>query len=53
MLTLQRTNSSDPDFISLVKQLDEDLLRRDGKDHAFFKQFNKTDNLNQGGGCAL
>ena len=47
MLTIQRTNSSDPDFISLVKQLDEDLLRRDGKDHAFFRQFNKIDNLNQ------
>lgn len=46
MLTIERTNSSHPDFISLVQQLDEDLLVRDGKDHAFFKQFNKIDNIN-------
>lgn len=46
MIKILRTNSGQSDFISLVNQLDEDLLVRDGKDHAFFKQFNKTDNLN-------
>jgi GNAT superfamily N-acetyltransferase len=28
--------------MELVKALDEDLARRDGDDHAFFAQFNKT-----------
>ncbi len=45
-MLIERTNSSHSDFISLVKQLDDDLLVRDGKDHAFFKQFNKIDNIN-------
>ena len=45
MLHLIRTNSENPDFISLVKSLDEDLLIRDGKDHAFFSQFNKIDKI--------
>jgi GNAT superfamily N-acetyltransferase len=47
MLTIIRTTSSHPDFISLVILLDKDLQQRDGEDHAFFKQFNKIDSLNQ------
>ena len=43
MITLVRTDSSDPHFISLVKRLDADLANRDGKDHAFYAQFNKID----------
>lgn len=40
MLTIIRTQSTNPDFISLVKQLDEDLAERDGKEHGFYAQFN-------------
>lgn len=43
MINLQRTDSANPDFIALVKQLDADLAERDGSDHAFFAQFNKID----------
>lgn len=40
-----RTNSDNPDFQSLVTLLDADLARRDGDEHAFYAQFNKTKNL--------
>jgi GNAT superfamily N-acetyltransferase len=43
MITLKRTNSDDIDFINLVVLLDRDLKIRDGEDHAFYNQFNKTD----------
>lgn len=43
MITLKRTNSDDTDFIKLVVLLDQDLAIRDGEDHAFYNQFNKTD----------
>ena len=45
MITLQRTNSEDPNFQTLVTELDKDLSVRDGADHAFFAQFNKTDSI--------
>lgn len=42
MITLLRTDSENPDFISLVRKLDADLAERDGAtDHAFYSQFNK------------
>ncbi|KAA5549088.1 GNAT family N-acetyltransferase [Adhaeribacter rhizoryzae] len=41
MLTLHRTDSTNPDFIQLVNLLDADLRIRDGEDHTFFAQFNK------------
>lgn len=47
MIQLVRTNSSDPDFRALVNLLDLDLQIRDGADHAFFKQFNNIDTINQ------
>lgn len=40
MLTLIRTQSANPDFVSLVQQLDHDLAKRDGKEHGFYAQFN-------------
>ena len=43
MITLKRTNSEDIDFKNLVVLLDQDLKIRDGEDHAFYNQFNKTD----------
>ena len=45
MLHLKRTDSSDPDFISLVHLLDADLAIRDGEDHAFYAQYNKVDSI--------
>jgi GNAT superfamily N-acetyltransferase len=40
---LSRTDSTNKDFIALVKELDADLAVRDGEDHAFYDQFNKID----------
>ncbi|WP_455708992.1 GNAT family N-acetyltransferase [Flavobacterium johnsoniae] len=45
MSNLKRTNSDDPDFINLVALLDKDLAIRDGDDHSFYNQFNKTDKI--------
>ena len=45
MPTLLRTNSTNPDFIALVKELDADLAIRDGADHSFYDQFNKITNI--------
>jgi putative acetyltransferase len=42
MATLTRTDSTDNHFAELVKKLDEDLAIRDGDDHLFYAQFNKT-----------
>lgn len=43
MLAFVRTDSTDQDFIDLVKLLDKDLAMRDGEDHSFYAQFNKID----------
>lgn len=45
MITTSRTQSTNKDFIALVKLLDADLKVRDGKDHAFYNQFNKIDTI--------
>ena len=45
MINIKRTNSDDIDFINLVALLDQDLAIRDGEDHAFYNQFNKTDKI--------
>jgi len=44
-MSIKRTNSDDIDFITLVALLDKDLAIRDGDDHAFYNQFNKTDKI--------
>ncbi len=41
----KRTNSSDPDFINLVKELDAFLTIRNGESDDFFSQFNGIENL--------
>jgi putative acetyltransferase len=43
MYRITRTNSENQDFSKLVEELDKDLAVRDGKDHAFYHQFNKID----------
>ncbi|HUS01875.1 MAG TPA: GNAT family N-acetyltransferase [Chitinophagaceae bacterium] len=45
MIKIIRTDSSNKDFIGLVKYLDQELAERDGKDHAFYDQFNKIDKI--------
>jgi len=45
MIRLVRTDSSNPDFKNLVKHLDAYLADRDGDDHAFYDQYNKTDTI--------
>jgi len=45
MFELIRTTSDNPDFIGLVKLLDADLAYRDGSEHSFYAQFNKTDKI--------
>jgi putative acetyltransferase len=42
MITFIKTDSNHQDFQALVKALDADLAIRDGADHAFYAQFNKT-----------
>ena len=46
MIQLTRTTSSNSDFITLVKALDQYLAIVDGEEHAFYDQFNKIENLN-------
>ncbi|MBF4506079.1 GNAT family N-acetyltransferase [Flavobacterium sp. JLP] len=45
MSNIKRTNSDDNDFKNLVVLLDQDLAIRDGDDHAFYNQYNKTDKI--------
>ncbi|MDB5200173.1 MAG: family N-acetyltransferase [Chitinophagaceae bacterium] len=45
MIKLIRTDSTNEDFIELVKYLDTDLAERDGNDHSFYAQFNKVDKI--------
>lgn len=48
MIIIERTNSGNKDFQSLVHELDADLAIRDGDDmHAFYAQFNGINQLNQ------
>ncbi len=45
MLNLVRTDSTDVDFIELVKQLDAYLAKKDGAEHSFYAQYNKVDHI--------
>lgn len=45
MIKIIRTNSTNRDFIELVKCLDADLAIRDGNEHSFYDQFNKIVNI--------
>jgi putative acetyltransferase len=45
MIKIVRTDSSNADFIELVKLLDADLAIRDGADHSFYAQFNKVNKI--------
>lgn len=45
MFQLVRTNSNNPDFINLVKDLDVYLAKKDGDEHDFYDQFNSIENI--------
>lgn len=45
MIEITKCDSSNKNFINLVKLLDADLALRDGEDHAFYNQFNKIDSI--------
>ena len=47
MIYCLRTNSDNPDFRKLVMALDADLRNRDGEEHDFYAQFNKTDKIKE------
>ena len=45
MIKCIRTNSENSDFKKLVTELDADLKIRDGEEHSFYSQFNKTEDI--------
>jgi putative acetyltransferase len=45
MITILRTNPENSDFIQLIALLDKDIKIRDGEEHSFYDQFNKTDSI--------
>ncbi len=45
MITITRTSPENVDFTALIKELDSDIEKRDGEEHSFYAQFNKTDNI--------
>jgi len=45
MTKIIRTDADNPHFIELVKELDADLVIRDGHEHSFYAQFNKIDKI--------
>ena len=45
MVTVRRTDSSNPDFIELVNALNTEFAVRDGTAHAFYAQFNTLDKI--------
>ena len=45
--TIHRTSSENADFRLLVAELDAELARRDGAEHAFYHQFNGIAHLNR------
>tara|TARA_R110000868_G_scaffold20539_4_gene86876 strand:+ start:23785 stop:24234 length:450 start_codon:yes stop_codon:yes gene_type:complete len=45
MIKIIRTTPENMDFISLINKLDTDIKLRDGDEHVFFAQFNKSDSI--------
>ncbi len=47
MISIIRTDFTNPDFRALVALLDEDLQIRDGAEHSFYAPFNKLDKIKE------
>ncbi|WP_317172579.1 GNAT family N-acetyltransferase [Flavobacterium muglaense] len=45
MIQIVRTTPDNPDFIALIALLDQDIKIKDGDEHAFYAQFNKSDSI--------
>ncbi len=45
MISILRTSPSNLGYKELITQLDTELAVTDGEDHAFYDQFNKSDNI--------
>jgi putative acetyltransferase len=45
MIQIIRTSAENVDFIALIEKLDEDIEVRDGSEHSFYAQFNKTNSI--------
>ena len=45
MIYFKRTNAADPDYLSLVTLLDTELAIRDGEEHAFYAQYNGSQDI--------
>ncbi|EIA07784.1 GNAT family N-acetyltransferase [Flavobacterium frigoris] len=45
MIQITRTSPDNVDFVTLIQDLDIDIEKRDGAEHPFFAQFNKTDSI--------
>lgn len=45
MIQIIRTTPDNPDFTQLIALLDKDIQLRDGDEHVFYAQFNKTDTI--------
>lgn len=45
MIQIKRTSAENVDFAALIQELDIDIKKRDGEEHSFFAQFNKTDSI--------
>jgi GNAT superfamily N-acetyltransferase len=48
MIRVARVSPKDPDFITLVKLLDQNLAISDGEDHGFYNKFNKLTSIKLG-----
>jgi GNAT superfamily N-acetyltransferase len=45
MISIQRTDATNQDFVELVKHLNADLALRDGEAHTFYAQYNTIDKI--------
>jgi putative acetyltransferase len=45
MIQIIRTSPENLDFVTLIEELDKDIKKRDGAEHSFYAQFNKTDSI--------
>jgi putative acetyltransferase len=45
MIQVIRTSAENLDFVALIEKLDKDIEVRDGPEHSFYAQFNKTDSI--------
>lgn len=45
MIKIVRTDSTNEDFIALLRGLDAELAERDGSEHSYYVQFNKIDDI--------